>query len=287
MRLYYYKSKSGIRNFGDDLNPWLFDKLLPNCFSSAIDDEDILVGIGTILDDQVPKIGKKYVFSSGVGYGYSLPIIDSSWKFYCVRGPLSAHALKLDPKKAIVDGAMLITKVYETVCKIEWNFSFMPHVMMAEENFEQVHKLCEELNINYIDPRLPIEEVLVMIHNSRRLITEAMHGAIIAEAFRVPWIPVASNEKILSFKWRDWCYSIGIDYKPIFIHPLWRLKESASAFDKTKNYIKYKLLRNQIKNIVAKETSLSQAKDQRIKELINDLENQLQEVQWQCGCKET
>ena len=283
MRLYYYKSKSGIKNFGDDLNPWLFDRLLPNLFSSSVEDEDILVGFGTILNDQVPKAGKKIVFSSGVGYGKSLPVIDDSWHFLCVRGPLSARALKIDPNKAIVDGAMLVTEVYQPSFVNEYNFSFMPHAMMAEENSEQLQQLCNDLCINYIDPRLPVEDVLRMIHNSRRLITEAMHGAIIAEAFRVPWIPVASSEKILLFKWRDWCHSIGIDYQPINIYPLWKIKEPSLVFSKIKNYVKYKLLRNQIKDIVATEKSLSQGNDEKIKGLTEDLVNKLQDVREHCS----
>lgn len=47
MKLYYYESKLG--NFGDDLNKWLWDELLPDYFDN---DESVrFSGIGTIITD--------------------------------------------------------------------------------------------------------------------------------------------------------------------------------------------------------------------------------------------
>jgi succinoglycan biosynthesis protein ExoV len=41
-----------------------------------------------------------------------------------------------------------------------------------------------------------------------------MHGAILADAFRVPWIAVSSSRSINSFKWNDWARSLGVTYAP-------------------------------------------------------------------------
>ena len=40
-----------------------------------------------------------------------------------------------------------------------------------------------------------------------------MHGAIVADTLRVPWIPVRTNPKILPFKWLDWCQSVKLPYR--------------------------------------------------------------------------
>ena len=47
-----------------------------------------------------------------------------------------------------------------------------------------------------------------------------MHGAIVADALRTPWIPVVTSPRILSFKWQDWCASIGVPYQPWILLPL-------------------------------------------------------------------
>ncbi|MEM8612949.1 MAG: polysaccharide pyruvyl transferase family protein, partial [Cyanobacteria bacterium P01_H01_bin.105] len=49
---------------------------------------------------------------------------------------------------------------------------------------------------------------------------EAMHGAIVADALRTAWIPIVTSPRILSFKWRDWCASIGVPYRPWRLLPL-------------------------------------------------------------------
>jgi hypothetical protein len=38
MKLYYYQDSKGVKNFGDDLNPWLWSKLIPDVLD---DDEKI------------------------------------------------------------------------------------------------------------------------------------------------------------------------------------------------------------------------------------------------------
>jgi hypothetical protein len=47
VRLEYFKSPAG--NFGDDLNPWLWDGLLPGLLHEG--DGDVLLGVGTILEN--------------------------------------------------------------------------------------------------------------------------------------------------------------------------------------------------------------------------------------------
>jgi len=41
-----------------------------------------------------------------------------------------------------------------------------------------------------------------------------MHGAIVADALRVPWLPVCCNDDILAFKWQDWLSTLKLPYEP-------------------------------------------------------------------------
>ena len=106
MKLYYYQDAAG--NFGDDLNPWLWYGMAPELFDQ--DDSSLLVGIGTLINNKVPAQPRKLVFGSGVGYN-GAPQVDANWKFYCVRGPLSAHTLGLDPSLALTDPAVYLAQL--------------------------------------------------------------------------------------------------------------------------------------------------------------------------------
>ena len=208
MKLYYYKDKVG--NFGDDLNVWLWNRLLPDFFND--DDSEIFIGIGTLLNSLLPRDSLKIVFSSGVGYKDAPPPVDSSWKIYCVRGPLSARKLGIEDKYAITDGAALLNSIKLPEQNKIYDVSFIPHHKSHRPKWGE---FCNKIGINYVNPSESVDFVLSEIKKSNLVIAESMHGAIIADIFRVPWIPVKFHEHILNFKWQDWSQSLGLQYKPI------------------------------------------------------------------------
>jgi succinoglycan biosynthesis protein ExoV len=100
--LYYCKTEQG--NFGDDLNPWLLPRLAPDLCSAT--EPAILVAIGTIISSRLPPEPIKFIWGAGWS-GTRLPRTDQTWKFYCVRGPLTAKALRLSADLAVTDPAMI------------------------------------------------------------------------------------------------------------------------------------------------------------------------------------
>ena len=71
--------------------------------------------------------------------------------------------------------------------------------------------------MTFIDPGGEVDEVLAAIRGCELVVAEAMHGAIIADALRIPWIPVRCYDHILDFKWRDWCESLQLRYEPAIL----------------------------------------------------------------------
>jgi succinoglycan biosynthesis protein ExoV len=217
MRLYYYRDPIG--NFGDDLNPWLWSRLLPG----VLDDvgNTLFVGIGSVLDYRIPAAPVKVVFGTGVGHR-RLPAIDERWKIYCVRGPLSAAALRLPPELAITDPAVLVgTQALPEEPKL-YPVSFMPHFRTGARlaaGGVNLEAICRDVGLHYIDPMSGVEKVLTAIRRSEIVIAEAMHGAIVADALRVPWVPVQLSGQILSLKWWDWCKSLDLEYEPHIYPP--------------------------------------------------------------------
>jgi succinoglycan biosynthesis protein ExoV len=223
MRLKYYKKP----NFGDALNPMIFNKLLPHFFDE--DPEYDFFGIGSIIGlPMVKKATNKIIFSSGFAYG-ELPQLDSSYDIICVRGPLSAKALKIDKDLGIADGALLLREFKYKKVEKQYNFTFMPH--WDSEHRYPWDKLCEEAGIHYVSPTSDPEFVIQEILKSRNVIAEAMHYAIVADTLRVPWVPVKSYSSINDFKWQDWASSLDMNYDPISLAALY-------SPEAVKNFIK-------------------------------------------------
>ncbi|GAA0535965.1 succinoglycan biosynthesis protein ExoV [Rhizomicrobium palustre] len=238
MKLFYCDVPYG--NFGDDLNMFLWPKLLPGAFDGSVrfwpqekkvvdrDDpaDTLFVGIGTLLIDKMPAGGHKLVFGSGTGKT-NHPAIDSRWDIQCVRGPLTAEALGLDPAMAIADPAILVRLLPSPAREKSYRTSFMPHWCQAQSGVWQ--KICRMTNIHFIDPRWQPAKVLEDIAASDFMISEALHGAIVADALRVPWVAVSSKHHIQDFKWRDWCLSVGLDYAPRAIPAIWTPRPGISG----------------------------------------------------------
>ena len=71
MKLYYYNAQENgfkLGNFGDDLNPWIWHRVIPELFEGQSDSK-LFVGIGTLLNDFLPPEPTKIIFGSGAGYG--------------------------------------------------------------------------------------------------------------------------------------------------------------------------------------------------------------------------
>ncbi len=212
MKLWYYRGKAP--NFGDELNAWLWPKAMPGQFDE--DGPALFLGIGSILFNRFDPAVPKHVFGSGFG-GYSAPpdMHDGSWHVRFVRGPQTARLMKLDPKLALVDPAILVREHLPPPPQPGTLVSFMPHwESMDRGNWAEA---CRIAGINLIDPRRPVDEVFAELRRSRLLIAEAMHGAIVADALRIPWIAVAPIHDRNRMKWQDWSASLDID---LHAHPL-------------------------------------------------------------------
>ena len=133
MKLFYYRRPDGANNFGDDLNFWLWPRLLPGVFDGG--ETSVFVGLGTVLNgllpQRLPNNCAIAVFSSGVGYERGLPRFNAASKIYCLRGPLSARKLGLPENLAVTDGAALIRCCFKAPTEKVHSVAFMPHVHHA------------------------------------------------------------------------------------------------------------------------------------------------------------
>jgi len=213
MRLHYDQDPHG--NFGDDLNPWLWSRLIPELIDD--DGRTLFIGIGTVLRRDIPAGAGKVVFGAGVGY-CKRPVLDERWRVYCVRGPETAAALGLDSALAMTDPAVLVRRFIDPAAEAARSgTAFIPHhesIHRAAAQGIDLQALAQSNGLMFIDPRTAVEEVLHAIRHAERIVTEAMHGAILADAFRVPWRAVRMYPHVLALKWIDWTASLRLAYRP-------------------------------------------------------------------------
>jgi len=232
MKLFYYRGN----NFGDKLNPVIWESLIPDLLDD--DDSTLLVGMGTLINSRVPAEPQKLVFGSGYGYNKQARV-DDKWKFYCVRGPLTAAQLGLDKNLAITDPALLLTQVVNQPVAPTGEVVFMPHhSSMLNADWAP---FCAKAGITFLDPEADMHEVLTKIRGAKLVIAEAMHAAIVADAYRVPWVPVACYEHILGFKWEDWCQSMSVPYVPQTLPSVWDIDKTLSPRDRLAANVKRSL----------------------------------------------
>jgi len=204
-------------NFGDELNDIVWRSLLP---AGLLDDDDseVLVGIGSIINTEHPAHARKHVLGSGYG-GYTRPpdLADGTWVLHWVRGPRTAARFGIDPALVITDSAILLAAMDLPAPVATGGTVFMPHLDSLQRGAWP--HACALAGVTFLDPRAPVEDLLGQIAGARLVITEAMHGAIVADTLRVPWIGIRPVLPLHRDKWHDWAQSLSIDLRPVPAQP--------------------------------------------------------------------
>ncbi len=206
-------------NFGDQLNKYIF----PRLFADLINDEDDvdLYGIGSIIDNRINLKDRAVLF----GTGLRDPFRDyngHNWDIRFLRGPLSVRSFASAPS-FIADAAYLLLLIDDFIelrssSKKRFRVSLMPWFQYAHHL--PWRQLCAILGIHYIDPAKSPDIILADIAASEFMVAGAMHGAIVADICRVPWIRLrmdqfpSESHFLTEFKWSDWAAALEIDEIP-------------------------------------------------------------------------
>ncbi|RYF35148.1 MAG: polysaccharide pyruvyl transferase family protein, partial [Cytophagaceae bacterium] len=134
----------------------------------------------------------------------------------------------------------------------------------------------QRLNINYIDPCWEIEKVMSHIAQSEVLFAEAMHGAIVADSLRVPWVCIHSGDHVLPFKWNDWCSSVQVPYQPQQIPVLHPEVQGANLNLRTQQWWEQNQVARALQKIVRNPPAPILSKDVVLQSLLSRLDDKLE-----------
>lgn len=236
MKLLRYHS--AVPNFGDDLNLVLWPEIMPCLFSGGRKDADAraFVGIGTIVGIDPGQHRELHVFSSGAGYTGLERWKGCEIEYHCVRGPVTARVLGIDAGCALTDGAILATMIesfHPTMSGASERPAVVPHYETIA--FPGWAEAAAAAGFDLIDPRGSPETVIPAIASARLILTESLHGAILADAFGVPWRPFAVSRNFSTAKWADWTASVDLTVDVALVPPpdpiqLFRFGKRAEPF---------------------------------------------------------
>lgn len=220
----YHQSPMG--NVGDDLNPWLIRKILPDIrFGES---PRVLMCIGSLLvSEKWDHFEHKLVLGTGARSNARAPALDESWDIRFVRGPLSVGALGTG--EAISDPALLLAR-YVKPQRNRKGVGIIPYYRTSHALWRVI---AAQTGARLISPRLPLESFLEALNSCERVFCEAMHGSIFADALRIPWRPITfrnvRNEgETHRFKWSDWVKSVELEFDSI-VQPIDRMKDWPSS----------------------------------------------------------
>jgi len=224
MKIYAYQAPRA--NLGDDLNHWLWPRLLRPAFLAR---PGVFMGIGSVIHpDHLQKISGSeplYIFGAGCRSGENpFEGRDVNKRICMVRGPLSAKALEIEPDRAGLDAAYCLqfTADYARLRSLpkRHEMTLIPYFRSGPlVNYDWV-AARRGWQILRSDDYGSIDRALQTIAESRYVLTESLHGAILADVLRVPWrrlwyyLERPADRETGVFKWKDWQESLDLDEIP-------------------------------------------------------------------------
>jgi len=191
------------KNFGDRLNDYIFQGLTPLAFRVPVLKnlpDGTALGVGTLLNYKM--LSDCTILGSGTN-GEQVPGIDLNYSF--VRGRLTAEKLKLPKKYSVGDTAFGVRGYFESLAGQQIHeIGIIPHYRNLP--------VIEDDRVIRVD--MPYAQFIKRVSQCKIILTEAMHGAILADCLRIPWAPVSIDSErypIPRFKWNDFASVLDIE----------------------------------------------------------------------------
>lgn len=206
-----YWARSETPNWGDDLNPWLFQKLTGTTpIYCPHKDIPRLLMAGSILDQAGP-------FDSCWGSGLIRPDLEDAVrlaKAYATRGPLTSEILNshgVECSGVYGDPGLLVPDFVEIDRTKRYALAVVPHYVDYSDGVRFAHETSAEL----VPVSEPIERFVQRIAAAERVCSSSLHGLICAEALGIPayWIRFSDGLIGGNFKFRDYLAGTGRAWK--------------------------------------------------------------------------
>lgn len=189
-------------NWGDDFNPWLYQKLSGRsaAFCGYWRHPKLLLA-GSILQVAGPadECWGSGLISAEAGKGISLA------RVHAVRGKLTAEVLRssgIEVPAVYGDPGLLPAAFVELPSEKSCKIAVIPHYV----DFSDGRRLCQEEGFTLIPVSLGIEEFVKRVAGAERVLSSSLHGLICAESLGIPahWVRFSDGMLGGDFKFLDY-----------------------------------------------------------------------------------
>lgn len=185
----------GRPNFGDDLNPFLWQELLGKRVRLVPRTQAHVLGMGSILEQATER-------SLVAGSGFLRPPSPGArvpGNVLSVRGMLSAACV--ERPVLMGDPAVLSAILFPRSSRPTRALGVVPHVSEVDECLAEAPSGVEVIDVR----RSPIE-VVRRIAACKRIVSRSLHGLIVADAYEVPNVWIAPSARMAGgeFKFHDY-----------------------------------------------------------------------------------
>ena len=227
---------SNIQNMGDLLNRIIFDKIFGKKIAYQHPDVADIIALGSILQQvYYPPLfrftNEKPLYVWGTGFiqdPFSQPELALIKKpirqlnVLALRGKFSKsyleNSLETEIECVLADPGLLADRVLVDIPKKQFSLGIIPHFIESDATvWQKIHdNYPNSIIINLVDNPL---DVIRTIASCETVISSALHGLIVADAFGIPNRWVYYSDKVIGngYKFRDYYSSYNLSVEPFVI----------------------------------------------------------------------
>lgn len=244
--IFEWKPKCGGHNFGDHLGILIAKSIYSTQSWQRIISGDIYIHafVGSLLSEtNIKKMCDSGLKPILIGCGFRGEIIAKSQIDNCLilgcRGPLSRHALKeIDLDVPVVGDTAIILPVLLPVnkeSKVKNNLKILiPHINDKNRlNYDSENLCCDKIIQPVTYSLQDLENLVYTIAGANFVFAGAMHAAIVAYAYNIPFAFFDSKMIDCPPKWNDFAMSVGLSIGDVIFHS--KLVDGIEWYEKVKS----------------------------------------------------
>lgn len=193
-------------NFGDDLSPWLFERMIGRKILQNAGENASYISVGSII-----KRAKNDSLVWGTGsFGNEKPFMfNGNAEYFAVRGPLTRSRLidrKIACPRVYGDPALLTPLVYAPDIEKENEIGLVLRWSETQWLGKSVGPGVKLIDLGTRD----VESVLDQMLSCKYIVTSSLHGLIIADTYGIPnaWL---SSKSPAGFEFKFYDYFLSVD----------------------------------------------------------------------------